>query len=264
MTRLKGKVAVVTGAADGIGQVIAETMAKEGASVVLADIQEEKGQQASQSIAESGGKALFIKTDVSQEKDMQALLEQTVQRYGKLDILVNNAAVAIGGMPINEMTEEQWQKIIAVNFSSVFRGCKFAIPHMIKNGSGSIINMASAQAHNGLQGWSAYAGIKGGVIAMSKQLAVEFGPNNIRVNTISPGTISTPMVEKVIRESEDGESIMRSFVDMHPIGRIGKPEEVAETAVYLASDASGFTTGTDIRVDGGLCITARYKPDSWY
>lgn len=161
MTRLKGKVAVVTGAADGIGQVIAETMAKEGASVVLADIQEEKGQQASQSIAESGGKALFIKTDVSQEKDMQALLEQTVQRYGKLDILVNNAAVAIGGMPINEMTEEQWQKIIAVNFSSVFRGCKFAIPHMIKNGSGSIINMASAQAHNGLQGWSAYAGIKG-------------------------------------------------------------------------------------------------------
>ncbi|MBD1558942.1 glucose 1-dehydrogenase [Vibrio sp. S9_S30] len=264
MSRLKGKVAVVTGAADGIGRVIASTMAKEGASVILADIQEEKGQKATQDMVASGGSALFVQTDVSQEKDMQSLLDKAVQHYGKLDILVNNAAVAIGGMPIYDMTEQQWQDIVAINFSSVFRGCKFAIPHMIKNGSGSIINMASAQAHNGLQGWSAYAGIKGGIIALSKQLAVEFGPNNIRVNTISPGTISTPMVEQVIRESEDGEAIMQSFVDMHPIGRIGKPEEVAETAVYLASDASGFTTGTDIRVDGGLCITARYKPDNWY
>ncbi|WP_434362519.1 glucose 1-dehydrogenase [Parasalinivibrio latis] len=259
MDRLAGKVAIVTGSADGIGRVIAKTMAAEGATVILGDIQQEKGKSAEAEITSSGGTALFIQTNVGLEADMKNLIDTTVSTFGKLDILVNNAAAAIGGVPIYEMTEQEYQDILAINFSSVFRGCKFAIPYMMENGGGAIVNMASAQAHNGLQGWSAYAAIKGGIISLTTQLAVEFGPHNIRVNTISPGTINTPMVAQVIRESPEGDKIMDAFVGMHPIGRIGKPEEIAEAAVYLASDAAGFTTGADLRVDGGLCITARYS-----
>ena len=175
-----------------------------------------------------------------------------MKKGGRLDILVNNAAVAIGGYPVYEMTEEQWQKLIATNLSSVFRGCKYALPHMIKQKSGSIINMASAQGHIGLDGWTAYAGAKGAVMSMTRQMAVEFGPHNVRINSISPGTINTPMNEKVVADL--GDHVARAWVKMHPIGRIGKPEEVA-------SDAAGFTTGIDLRVDGGLTAAPRFVPD---
>ena len=188
-----------------------------------------------------------------------ALIAAAVEKTGRLDILVNNAAIAIGGMPVHEMTDEQWHRLIAVNLTSVFRGCKYALPHMIKQKSGSIINMASAQGHIGLDGWTAYAGAKGAVMSMTRQMAVEFGPHNVRVNSISPGTINTPMNEKVVADL--GEKVARAWVKMHPLGRIGKPEEVAEAAVYLASDAAGFTTGIDLRVDGGLTAAPRYVPD---
>jgi NAD(P)-dependent dehydrogenase (short-subunit alcohol dehydrogenase family) len=130
---------------------------------------------------------------------------------------------------------------------------------MMQQKRGSIINMASAQGHIGIDGWTAYAGAKGAVIAMTRQMAVEFGPHNVRVNSISPGTINTPMNKKVIESA--GDNLMRAWVKMHPIGRIGEPAEVAEAAVYLASDAAGFTTGMDLRVDGGLCVTPRFVPD---
>ena len=257
--RLEGKVAVITGAADGIGHAIARAMATEGAHVFVGDIDDAKGEAAAAALRAEGSKANFRHCDVSVEADIAGLIADAVARGGKLDVLVNNAAIAIGGMPVHEMTDEQWHRLIAVNLTSVFRGCKYALPHMIRQKSGSIINMASAQGHIGLDGWTAYAGAKGAVMAMTRQMAVEFGPMNIRVNSISPGTINTPMNEKVIAEL--GDHVARAWVKMHPIGRIGKPEEVAEAAVYLASDAAGFTTGIDLRVDGGLTAAPRFVPD---
>lgn len=258
MGRLDGKTAVITGAADGIGFAISKAMAREGAHVFMGDISDAKGQAAAAGIVSGGGKASFLHCDVSVEADIAALIAAAADT-GHLDILVNNAAIAIGGMPLHEMTEEQWHRLIAVNLTSVFRGTKYALPHMLRQKSGSVISMASAQGHIGLDGWTAYAGAKGAVMSMMRQLAVEFGPHNIRFNSISPGTINTPMNEQVIREL--GDNVARAWVKMHPLGRIGRPEEVAEAAVYLASDAAGFTTGTDLRVDGGLTAAPRYVPD---
>jgi NAD(P)-dependent dehydrogenase (short-subunit alcohol dehydrogenase family) len=259
MGRLDGKTAVVTGGADGIGHAIADAMTREGAHVFVGDIDDRKGSAFVAELTKSGRKADYLHCDVSQEKDIAGLIAAAVDKTGHLDILVNNAAIAIGGMPVHEMTDEQWDRLIAVNLTSVFRGCKYALPHMIKQKSGSIINMASAQGHVGLDGWTAYAGAKGAVMSMTRQMAVEFGPHNVRVNSISPGTINTPMNEKVVADL--GEKVARAWVKMHPIGRIGKPEEVAEAAVYLASDAAAFTTGIDLRVDGGLTAAPRYVPD---
>ncbi|MCX5514352.1 short-chain dehydrogenase [Kaistia algarum] len=259
MGRLEGKTAVVTGAADGIGNAIASGMAREGARVFLSDIDDAKGEAAAQAIRATGGHATYVHCDVAVEGDIAALIEKAVEETGRIDVLVNNAAIAIGGMPVHEMTDTQWHRLIAVNLTSVFRGCKFVLPHMIRQKSGSVINMASAQGHVGLDGWTAYAGAKGAVLSMTRQMAVEFGPAGVRFNSISPGTIATPMNEKVIADL--GEHVARAWVKMHPIGRIGKPEEVAEAAIYLASDAAGFTTGIDLKVDGGLTAAPRFVPD---
>ncbi|MDB5562027.1 MAG: short-chain dehydrogenase/reductase [Hyphomicrobiales bacterium] len=259
MGRLDNKIAIVTGGADGIGHAISQAMAREGAKVFVSDIDDAKGSAFVETLRAAGLQAEYVHCDVAEEKDIANLVALAVEKTGRLDILVNNAAIAIGGMPVYEMTDEQWHRLITVNLTSVFRGCKYALPHMIAQKRGSIINMASAQGHIGLDGWTAYAGAKGAVMAMTRQMAVEFGPHNVRVNSISPGTINTPMNEKVIADL--GDAVARAWVKMHPIGRIGNPEEVAEAAVYLASDAAGFTTGIDLRVDGGLCVTPRFVPD---
>jgi NAD(P)-dependent dehydrogenase (short-subunit alcohol dehydrogenase family) len=234
-------------------------MAREGAHILIGDINDAKGRAFVDELIKAGRKADYLHCDVAEEKDIAGLIAAAIKKTGRLDILVNNAAIAIGGMPVHEMTDEQWHRLIAVNLTSVFRGCKYALPHMIRQKSGSIINMASAQGHIGLDGWTAYAGAKGAVMSMTRQMAVEFGPQNVRINSISPGTINTPMNEKVV--AEFGEKVARAWVKMHPIGRIGNPQEVAEAAVYLASDAAGFTTGIDLRVDGGLTAAPRYVPD---
>lgn len=259
MGRLQGKTAVITGASDGIGHAIGVAMAREGAHVFLSDIADQQGEAFAATLRADGYQADYIHCDVAQEQDIAGLVAKAVDTTGRLDIMVNNAAIAIGGMPVHEMTDEQWHRLIAVNLTSVFRGCKYALRQMIEQQSGAIINMASAQGHIGLDGWTAYAGAKGAVMAMTRQMAVEFGPRNIRVNSISPGTINTPMNEKLVAEL--GGNLAKAWVKMHPIGRIGKPEEVAEAAVYLASDAAGFTTGIDLRVDGGLTAAPRYVPD---
>ena len=259
MGRLDKKIAVITGAADGIGHAIGEAMAREGAHVFISDIADARGEAIAAQLRSQGAIAHYIHCDVSIDAEIAALIAAAVSKAGRLDILVNNAAIAIGGMPIYEMKDEQFRRLMDVNLASVFRGCKHAMPHMIARKSGSIINMASAQGHIGLDGWTAYAGAKGAVMAMTRQLAVEFGRHNVRVNSISPGTINTPMNEKVV--AEFGGNLMKAWVTMHPIGRIGEPAEVAEAAVYLASDAAGFTTGIDLRVDGGLTAAPRFVPD---
>jgi NAD(P)-dependent dehydrogenase (short-subunit alcohol dehydrogenase family) len=189
--RVEGKVAVVTGAAMGIGKAAAVVLAREGAKVAIGDINDEVGQATVQEIKASGGEAFFQHADVSLTNDVQLLVEEAVKRYGRLDILVNNAAVAIPGTAV-EISEDDWSRVLNTNLTSVWRGMKFAIPHMIKAGGGSIINVASVQGLIGFPGWSAYAAAKGGVDALTRQVAVEYAPYNIRVNSIAPGTIMTP------------------------------------------------------------------------
>jgi len=259
MGLLKDKVAVVTGVGSGIGKAISNAFADEGACLGIGDINEDLLSKTVEELKNKSSQVKSLKTDVSDEEQVKKLIEETVNTFGKLDIIVNNVSVAIGGYPITDMSNDDWQKIIGINFSSVFYGCKHSIPYLKKNKGGSIINIASVQAHNPLPGWAAYAGIKGGVISMTRNIASEFGPYNIRANTISPGTIATEMVNQVIEEDGTG-SLMDDFILMHPIGRIGKPSEIAATAVFLASEGGSFANGEDFRIDGGLVITPRTRP----
>jgi len=259
MGLLKNKVAVVTGVGSGIGKAISNAFADEGACLGIGDINEDLLSKTVEELNIKSSQVKSLKTDVSDEEQVKKLIDETVNTFGKLDIIVNNVSVAIGGYPITDMSNDDWQKIIGINFSSVFYGCKHSIPYLKKNKGGSIINIASVQAHNPLPGWAAYAGIKGGVISMTRNIASEFGPYNIRANTISPGTIATEMVNQVIEEDGTG-SLMDDFILMHPIGRIGKPSEIAATAVFLASEGGSFANGEDFRIDGGLVITPRTRP----
>ena len=259
MGLLKDKVAVVTGVGSGIGKAISNAFADEGACLGIGDINEDLLSKTVEELNNKSSQVKSLKTDVADEEQVKKLIDETVNTFGKLDIIVNNVSVAIGGYPITDMSNDDWQKIIGINFSSVFYGCKHSIPYLKKNKGGSIINIASVQAHNPLPGWAAYAGIKGGVISMTRNIASEFGPYNIRANTISPGTIATEMVNQVIEEDGTG-SLMDDFILMHPIGRIGKPSEIAATAVFLASDGGSFANGEDFRIDGGLVITPRTRP----
>lgn len=259
METLKNKVAVVTGVGSGIGKAIAMAYAEAGALLGVGDINENLLLKTTEDLKDKNENIISLKTDVSNEEQVKKLIDETVNAHGKLDIIVNNVSVAIGGYPITDMSNEDWQKIIGINFSSVFYGCKHSIPYFKKNNGGSIINIASVQAHNPLPGWAAYAGIKGGVISMTRNIASEFGPYNIRANTISPGTIATEMVNQVLEEDGTG-TLMDDFILMHPIGRIGKPSEIAATAVFLASEGGAFANGEDFRIDGGLVITPRTRP----
>ena len=259
MNILKDKVAIVTGVGSGIGKAISIAFANEGASLGVGDIDKGNLSKTVSVLGKVCNNVLEVETDVSKEDQVKNLIDKTVNSYGKLDIIVNNVSVAIGGYPITDMSNEDWQKILGINFSSVFYGCKHSIPYMKKNKGGSIINIASVQAHTPLPGWAAYAGIKGGVISMTRNLASEFGPYNIRANSISPGTIATEMVNQVVEEDGTG-TLMDDFILMHPLGRIGKPEEIGATAVFLASDGGAFVNGADYRVDGGLTITPRTRP----
>jgi NAD(P)-dependent dehydrogenase (short-subunit alcohol dehydrogenase family) len=259
MNDLKRKVAVVTGAASGIGKAISKSFVEAGATVLMSDVNVEGGQKACEELKKINSDTNFIKTDVSIESQVKNLILTAVKDFGKLDVMVNNAGRPIGGYPVTDMMDEDWQAVLASNLSSVFYGCKHSIPVFKKNGGGSIINIASAQAHTPLPGWAAYAATKGGIISMTRQLATEFGPLNIRTNSISPGTINTEMVKQVVAADGSGD-IAREMKNMHPLERIGEPEEIGAAAVFLASAGGGFANGADFRIDGGLTITPRMSP----
>jgi NAD(P)-dependent dehydrogenase (short-subunit alcohol dehydrogenase family) len=255
MGRVEGKVAVVTGAASGIGRATARALAAEGARVGIADIDEAGGDRVAAGIREAGGDAFSRRADVRRLADLEAVLAEAAGRHGRLDVLVNNAAVAVPGSA-GEMAEADWLRVLDVNLSGVWRGMRAAIPWMLAGGGGSIVNLSSVQGHVGFVGWAGYAAAKGGVDALTRQAAVEYAPMGIRVNAVVPGTIMTEMNETIMRESGAGEAVMAGWVAMHPVGRVGQPSEVAAAIVFLASDDAAFITGESLRVDGGMVVKA--------
>lgn len=255
MGRVDGKVTVLTGAASGIGRASATLLAAEGAKLVVGDIDEAGGESIARAIRDAGGTCRFVRTDVRSYDDVGALVGSAVDEHGRLDVIVNNVGVAIGGAA-GEMSEDDWNAVIDVNLTGVWRGMRHAIPAMLERGGGSIVNLSSVQSLVGFVGWSGYAASKGGINGLTQQAAVEYGPKGIRVNAIVPGTILTELNEKILREHPDPDRQMAEWTGMHPLGRIGQPEEVASAVVYLASDESSFVTGTLLRVDGGMVVKA--------
>lgn len=249
MKRLEGKVVIITGVAAGIGRESANLFAKEGARIVGADIDEKGGKSIADKIQAFGGSMTFVRTDVSYESDIKALFEFT-REIGGVDVLLNNAGVEVA-KGLLDTTEEDWDKNVNVNLKSVFFCCKHAIQQMKENRRGVIINTSSVA---GLVGSfsPAYSAAKGGIIALSKALAVDFGEYNIRVNCICPGAIETPMLERVMEFQGDPTEVRARRLKNYPLTRFGYPHEVAQTALFLASEDSTFVTGATIVVDGGF------------
>jgi 3(or 17)beta-hydroxysteroid dehydrogenase len=250
MDRVKGKVAIVTGGAGGLGKAQSLLLAKEGAKVVVTDTNEAQGKGVAEEIRRQGGEAIFIKHDVTSENDWNRVIAETLDHFGKLDILVNNAGVMLW-KKIEETSLEEWRWLMRVNLDGVFLGTKYAMGAMKKSGGGSIINISSAAGIVGTLDTSAYHASKGGVRIFTKAAALECSKAgydyNIRVNSVHPGVIKTPLVEELFKDEEK----MRTALSWHPIGYFGEPEDVAYGILYLASDESKFITGTELVIDGG-------------
>ncbi|MBA7671286.1 Dihydroanticapsin 7-dehydrogenase [subsurface metagenome] len=250
MGRLDDKVAIITGGGSGLGKETAILFAREGAKVTIADWSSEGGEETSSIIKENGGEALFLKTDVSKSKDIKNLIETTAKTYGKLNILMNIAGIVAAEGSTTDCTEEVFMKVISVNLVGVWLGMKYGIPEIAKAGGGSIVNFASIAALEAYKGIPAYAASKGGIISMSRVAAIEFADKNIRVNCIAPGHIATPMFLGCWSPDE-----LKHLEEIGPQGRLGRPEEIARVALFLASDDSSHVTATTVVADGG--ITAR-------
>lgn len=247
MGLLNEKVAIVTGAASGIGRAVAILYAKEGAKVVVADINEKEGNETVLKIQELGGEAIFLRADTSTPEGNEALVNEAIGNYGKLDIACNNAG--IGGLAAltGDYTLEAWKKVIDINFNGVFYGCKYQLMAMEKNGGGSIINMASIHGLVAAPYSSAYTSSKHGIVGLTKNIGAEYGTKNIRCNAVGPGYIKTPLLDNNLSKEQ-----LEVLVTKHPIGRLGEPEEVAELVVFLSSDKASFMTGGYYLVDGGF------------
>jgi len=253
--RLKGKVAVITGAGRGIGFAAARLFCREGARVVIAEVNEELGRDAEERIRREGGEAVFVATDVSDSQHVQALMRRTRDLYGRLDVLYNNASVYLRGQDgmITDIAEETWRRVLAINLDSIFLCCKYGIPLMLQGGGGSIINTSSSAGLIGNKMADAYTATKGATISLTRSLATEYGPKGIRTNCICPAGIATEMVKESSLKRPDFDA--QAFFRVAPLGRFGEPEEVANLALFLASDESSYVNGAVITCDGGITIT---------
>ena len=252
--RLSGKITLITGAGGGIGRAAATLFAREGATVVVNDWNAASAEETVQRIREAGGEALFVEADVSEPAQVEAMIQRTVETYGKLDVLYNNAAVGYSAPMTNgsvlDISPEDWDRVMAINLRSVYLGCKHAIPVMVRQGGGAIINTASIMALRAMPGADGYTAAKGGILSLSRTLAKQFGPEGVRVNVLCPGTTATPMIGYPLEISEDV-SVETSYI---PLGRLARPEDMAYAALYLASDEAAFVTGAVLVVDGGQTI----------
>jgi NAD(P)-dependent dehydrogenase (short-subunit alcohol dehydrogenase family) len=253
--RLKDRVCLVTGAASGMGRVAAEAFCREGARVVLADLSDETGEAAAETARGEGGDARFVRCDVTREDDVRGAVAAAVERWGRLDVLYNNAGIMLEeDRSVVDTEEAAWDRTLAVNVKGIFFCCKHGIPEMIRGGGGSVINIASFVALVGCSvPQDAYTASKGAVIALTKSLAVQFGPRGVRSNAICPGPIETPLMTEWLLSDPEAKALRLA---RNPTGRFGRPEDVVNAGVYLASDESTWTNGAVIVIDGG--ITSNY------
>jgi NAD(P)-dependent dehydrogenase (short-subunit alcohol dehydrogenase family) len=254
MRRLEGKVAVITGAASGMGRVASLLFAAEGAAVVVADVADAAGEATAREIGDEGGRAVYVHTDVSSAADCEAMANLALERFGGLHVLYNNAGVfPANDGSVTDTDEDTWDLVMRINLKGVYLGCRYGIPAMLESGGGSIVNVASFVALMGAATPQiAYTASKGGVLAMTREIAVEFARRGIRANALCPGPIETPLLADLLADPARRE---RRLVHV-PLGRFGRAEEIADAALFLASDESSFITGSTFVVDGG--ITAAY------
>ena len=254
--RLKGKIAIITGAGSGIGKASALLFAKEGASVVVADLNDEAGSAVVKQINSEGGNALLVKTDVTNAASIQKMVKATIDKYGKIDIVFNNVGHFGGGRSgtVVDLKEEDWDFMINVNLKSIYLVSKYVIPEMLKAGKGSIVNMASENALVGTAGEAAYCAAKGGVLLLTKATALDYVAKGIRVNAVAPCNVETPMLNGYLKKMspDDPERLRKEVLKMMPMQRFGKPEEIANVVLFLASDEASYVTGTIIVADSGF------------
>lgn len=251
MGRLEGKVALVSGAARGIGAACATFFAREGAAVVLGDLLDDQGTATAEEIRRSGGRAHFERMDVTSPQDWERATAAAIRNYRRLDILVNNAGIQIARPSFLEVTLADWEKVMAVNSTGVFLGARAVAPLLKEQRSGSIVNISSISGLVGISASAGYAASKGAVRVFTKYLAIQLAPFNVRANSIHPGGVLTDLTA----ESYADPAVMKRNLDLHPLGRVGQPEDIASGALYLASDESSWVTGTELVIDGGY--TAR-------
>ncbi|CAH0153671.1 Dihydroanticapsin 7-dehydrogenase [Peribacillus sp. Bi96] len=250
--RLQGKIVLITGSGSGIGKSTALLFAKEGATIIVNDIDGNKGNQAVEEITSLGGEATFIQADVTDTDSVKKMVQQVVEKYSRIDVLFNNAGIS-GIGELHEIEPDDWDRVMSVNIKGVYLPSKYVLPHMMERKNGSIINMSSCVAEIGLARRASYATTKGAILALTKSMQVDYAPYKIRVNALLPGTILTPFVEKYLKTSYDNpEEAMEHIKTRQLSGDVGKPEDVAKAALFLASDESKFMMGSPLYIDGGV------------
>lgn len=249
--RLKHRVAIITGAAMGIGKGIAQVFAREGAKVVVADIDEAQGERTVAELQEQGRDAIFVPVDVADEEQVKSMVKKVVAYYGSVNVLVNNAGIGVYKSVLDTSSAE-WDRCLATNLKGIFLCSKYVIPHMQSAGGGVIINIASVHAVATVANTAPYAASKGGVVALTRNMAIDYAKHNIRVNAICPGWIDTPLIQRIFESSGDPQGMRERIIRRQLLGRLGTPEDIGYAALYLASDESSFVTGTCLLVDGGL------------